>query len=62
MTDTSKSKETTSDMIGCDGMPDSKPAKDDGMSSTESPIEDRWKGYTIQRISNVARAPFGGHW
>eukprot|EP00957_Ditylum_brightwellii_P018634 1400005-Ditylum_brightwellii.AAC.1 len=28
MTDTSKSKETTSDMMGCDGMPESKPAID----------------------------------
>eukprot|EP00957_Ditylum_brightwellii_P173920 13240354-Ditylum_brightwellii.AAC.1 len=49
----------TSDMMVCDGMPESKPAKDDDMSSNESPIDDRWKGYTMQRISDVSRDAFG---
>eukprot|EP00957_Ditylum_brightwellii_P061017 4631645-Ditylum_brightwellii.AAC.1 len=60
MTNTSKSKETTSDMMTCDVMPESKSAKDDDTSSTESPVDDRWKGYTMGRISNVLRAPCGG--
>eukprot|EP00957_Ditylum_brightwellii_P185613 14132211-Ditylum_brightwellii.AAC.1 len=62
MSDISESKEKTSDMMVCDGLPESKLAKDDDMSSTESPIDDRWKGYTMKRISNVLRAPFGCHW
>eukprot|EP00957_Ditylum_brightwellii_P000372 28932-Ditylum_brightwellii.AAC.1 len=62
MSDTSKSKETASGMMVCDGMPESKPAKDNDMSSNESSINDRWKGYTIQRISDVSRESFGGHW
>eukprot|EP00957_Ditylum_brightwellii_P080432 6117693-Ditylum_brightwellii.AAC.1 len=33
MIDTSKSKETISDMMGCDGMSESKPAKDNDMSN-----------------------------
>eukprot|EP00957_Ditylum_brightwellii_P016032 1208170-Ditylum_brightwellii.AAC.1 len=52
----------TSDMMVCDGMPESEPSKDDDMSSTKSSVDDRWKGYTMQRISDISRAPFGGHW
>eukprot|EP00957_Ditylum_brightwellii_P031370 2377982-Ditylum_brightwellii.AAC.1 len=62
MSDTSISKARTSDMMVCDGMFESKPAKDDDMSSNESSIEDRWKGYTMQHISDVLRSPFGHHW
>eukprot|EP00957_Ditylum_brightwellii_P198995 15168325-Ditylum_brightwellii.AAC.1 len=40
MSDISKSKEKTSDMMDCDGMPESEPAKDDDMSSNELSIED----------------------
>ena len=58
MNDISKSKETTSDMMHCDGMPESEPAKDEGMSCDESSIEDRWKGYTIEYINNVKRNAF----
>eukprot|EP00957_Ditylum_brightwellii_P178170 13570194-Ditylum_brightwellii.AAC.1 len=42
--DKGKSKEMTSDMVDCDGMPELEPAKDDDMSSNESSIKDRWKG------------------
>eukprot|EP00957_Ditylum_brightwellii_P140520 10705814-Ditylum_brightwellii.AAC.1 len=53
MNDVSKSKETTSDMMDCNGMPGSEPAKDDDMSSNELSIEDIWEGYTIKSIANV---------
>eukprot|EP00957_Ditylum_brightwellii_P085597 6511211-Ditylum_brightwellii.AAC.1 len=43
-------------------MPESKPAKDDDMSSNESSINDRWKGYTMQHISDLLRDSFGRHW
>eukprot|EP00957_Ditylum_brightwellii_P112264 8559460-Ditylum_brightwellii.AAC.1 len=62
MADTCKSKETTSDMMACDVMAESKSAKDDDTSSTESSVDDRWKGYTMRRITNVPTDPFGGHW
>eukprot|EP00957_Ditylum_brightwellii_P000740 58008-Ditylum_brightwellii.AAC.1 len=62
MTDTCKSKETTSDMMACGVMPESESAKDDDTSSTKLSVDDRWKGYTMQRIINVSKDPFGGHW
>eukprot|EP00957_Ditylum_brightwellii_P183616 13985867-Ditylum_brightwellii.AAC.1 len=52
MSGTSISKATTSDMVVCDVMTESESAKDDDTSSTESSIDDRWKGYTMQRISD----------
>eukprot|EP00957_Ditylum_brightwellii_P112733 8593964-Ditylum_brightwellii.AAC.1 len=48
MNDISKSKEMTSDMMDCDGMPESEPAKDDDISSNKSSIEDIWEGYTMK--------------
>eukprot|EP00957_Ditylum_brightwellii_P179845 13700347-Ditylum_brightwellii.AAC.1 len=53
------STETTSDMMDCDGMPMLKSAKDHDKSCTESFIEDRWKGCTMQYINNVKKAPCG---
>eukprot|EP00957_Ditylum_brightwellii_P158107 12034793-Ditylum_brightwellii.AAC.1 len=43
-------------------MPESKSAKDDDTSSTKLSVDDKWKGYTMQCISDVSRAPCGGHW
>eukprot|EP00957_Ditylum_brightwellii_P008898 673856-Ditylum_brightwellii.AAC.1 len=62
MNDVSKSKEMTSDMMDCDGMPESKPAKDDDMSINKLSIGDRWKGYTMQYIKNAKKDAFGCHW
>eukprot|EP00957_Ditylum_brightwellii_P107580 8207786-Ditylum_brightwellii.AAC.1 len=62
MSDISKSKETTSDMMDCDGMSKLEPAKDNNMSSNELSIEDRWKGCTMHYINNVKKDAFGGHW
>eukprot|EP00957_Ditylum_brightwellii_P086071 6548018-Ditylum_brightwellii.AAC.1 len=42
----------TSDMMACDVTPESKSAKDDDKSSTESSVDDIWKGYTMWRITN----------
>eukprot|EP00957_Ditylum_brightwellii_P016991 1280962-Ditylum_brightwellii.AAC.1 len=58
----SKSKETTSDMMNYDGMPELESAKDHDKSSTKSSIEDRWKGCTMQYINDVKKDTFGGHW
>eukprot|EP00957_Ditylum_brightwellii_P022302 1682986-Ditylum_brightwellii.AAC.1 len=62
MNDISKSKETTSDMMHCDGMPESEPANDEDISCDKLSIEDRWKGCTMGYINNVKRSSFGGHW
>eukprot|EP00957_Ditylum_brightwellii_P179589 13680537-Ditylum_brightwellii.AAC.1 len=62
MADTCKSKEMTSDMMACDVIPESKSAKDDDKSSTESSVDDIWKGYTMRLITDVSKAQFGGHW
>eukprot|EP00957_Ditylum_brightwellii_P076503 5814873-Ditylum_brightwellii.AAC.1 len=62
MSGTSISKATTSDMMVCDVMSESKSAKDDDTSSTKSSVDDRWKGYTMWRISNASKALCGGHW
>eukprot|EP00957_Ditylum_brightwellii_P198090 15091717-Ditylum_brightwellii.AAC.1 len=62
MSGTSISKATSSDMMGCDVMPESKSANNDDTSSTKLSIDDRWKGYTMQCISDVSMAPCGGHW
>eukprot|EP00957_Ditylum_brightwellii_P167509 12750970-Ditylum_brightwellii.AAC.1 len=48
--------------MACDVMPESKSAKNDDTSSTELSVDDRWKGYTMRRITNVLKNPFGGHW
>eukprot|EP00957_Ditylum_brightwellii_P142009 10819633-Ditylum_brightwellii.AAC.1 len=61
MADTSKSKETTSDMMACDVMPGSESAKDDDKSSTKSSVDDPWKGFTMRHITNVSKDPFGSH-
>eukprot|EP00957_Ditylum_brightwellii_P173177 13183499-Ditylum_brightwellii.AAC.1 len=61
MNDIYKSKETTSDTIYCDGMPELEPAKDDDASYDESSIEDIWKGCVMEYINNVKRNEFGGN-
>eukprot|EP00957_Ditylum_brightwellii_P007224 548881-Ditylum_brightwellii.AAC.1 len=43
--------------MACDVMPESNAAKDDDASSTKSSV-----GYTMQRITNVSKDPFGHHW
>eukprot|EP00957_Ditylum_brightwellii_P188154 14324097-Ditylum_brightwellii.AAC.1 len=48
--------------MACDVMPESESAKDDDKPSTESSVDDRWKGYTMRRTTNVLKDPFGGHW
>eukprot|EP00957_Ditylum_brightwellii_P046181 3504102-Ditylum_brightwellii.AAC.1 len=57
-----KPREMTSDMIDCDVMSELEPTKDDDMSCDESSTKDRWQGYTMERINNVQRVQFGGHW
>eukprot|EP00957_Ditylum_brightwellii_P056286 4266521-Ditylum_brightwellii.AAC.1 len=46
----------------CDGMPRLESTKYHDKSSTESSIEDKWKGCMMQYINNVKKAPCGGHW
>eukprot|EP00957_Ditylum_brightwellii_P186253 14179137-Ditylum_brightwellii.AAC.1 len=43
-------------------MPESESAKDDDKSSTDLSVDDPWKGYTMQRITNVSKDLFGSHW